>query len=399
MEYLKKGAVEIVPEEDLLDKLARSRRSGRPLSVKAGFDPSAPDLHLGHAVIIRKLRHFQQLGHQVYFLIGDFTGRIGDPSGQSKTRPQLTEREVRANARTYREQIGALLDPRSTKVVFNNRWLGRLRAEDFIRLAGRYTVARMLERDDFSKRLEGNQPIGMHELFYPLVQAYDSVALAVDVELGGTDQKFNLLVGREIMREWGMEPQVAMTLPLLEGLDGVEKMSKSLDNYIALRDEPRDMYGKVMSISDDLMLRYYELCTDITSSEIAALRRDLEAGHRHPRDAKAELARRIVTDFHGAAAASVAEVHFEKVHRARQAPDAIEEVRLPASGAPITLPRALVACRLAASVSEARRLIEQGGVSVDGIRVSSVTAALTAGSSGSHLLQVGKRHFRRLILS
>ncbi len=396
MDYLGKGTVEIIPEEDLRARLERSRKTGCPLSVKAGFDPSAPDLHLGHTVIIRKLRHFQQLGHQVYFLIGDFTGRIGDPSGQSKTRPQLTEKQVRANARTYREQIGALLDPRRTKVVFNNRWLGRMSAADFLRLAGTYTVARMLEREDFSKRLGSNQPIGMHELFYPLAQAYDSVEIKADVELGGTDQKFNLLVGREIMRAWDLEPQVVMTLPLLEGLDGVEKMSKSLGNYIALRDEPREMYGKVMSISDELMLRYYELCTDLTPSQIATLRRDVDDGSLHPRDAKADLARRIVSDFHGPAAARKAEAHFEQVHRERQTPDTIEEVRLPASDAPLTLPRALVACGLAASVSEARRLIEQGGVSVDGNRNSSVTAALQA---GGHVLQVGKRRFRRLVLS
>ncbi|MEE9217640.1 MAG: tyrosine--tRNA ligase [Acidobacteriota bacterium] len=399
MEYLRKGTVEIIPEEDLEKKLERSRRTGKPLVVKAGFDPSAPDLHLGHTVVIRKLRHFQQLGHDIYFLIGDFTGRIGDPSGQSKTRPQLTARQVRDNSRTYREQIGLLLDARRTKVVFNNDWLGRLKAEDFIRLAGRYTVARMLERDDFAKRLRNNQPISMHELLYPLVQAYDSVVLAADVELGGSDQKFNLLVGRDIMREWGMEPQVAVTMPLLEGLDGVEKMSKSLGNYIALRDEPADMYGKVMSISDELMLRYYELCTDLESSDLEALKRALAEGRRHPRDAKAEIARRIVGDFHGAAAAQKAQEQFERVHRERQAPEEIEEVHIPAAQAPIALPRALVACGLAASVSEARRLIEQGGVTVDGDRVSSVTAALSAGNPNGHLLQVGKRRFRRLVLS
>jgi tyrosyl-tRNA synthetase len=399
MERLRRGAVEIIPEEELVAKLERSRSRGRPLVVKAGFDPSAPDLHLGHAVLIRKLRHFQQLGHEVVFLIGDFTGLIGDPSGQSKTRPQLTRAQVRANARTYREQVRLLLDPRRTRVEFNSRWLGRLSAEGFVRLAARYTVARMLERDDFSRRLRNNQPIGMHELLYPLAQAYDSVALKADVELGGTDQKFNLLVGREIMRESGLEPQVVLTMPLLEGLDGVEKMSKSLGNYVALRDEPPDMFGKIMSISDALMLRYYELCTDLSAAEVAALRDDLAAGRRHPRDAKAELAARIVADSHGPQAARAARQAFDRVHRERRAPQQIEEVRLPASQAPVALPRALVACGLASSVSEARRLIEQGGVSVDGRRAVAVTDTLAAAGPAGHLIQVGKRRFRRLILS
>jgi tyrosyl-tRNA synthetase len=399
MERLRQGAVEIIPEEGLAAKLERSRRRGRPLVVKAGFDPSAPDLHLGHTVLIRKLRHFQQLGHQVVFLIGDFTGLIGDPSGQSKTRPQLTRDQVRANARTYQEQIRLLLEPRRTRVEFNSRWLGRLNAEGFVRLAARYTVARMLERDDFSRRLKSNQPIGMHELLYPLAQAYDSVALKADVELGGTDQKFNLLVGREIMRESGLEPQVVLTMPLLEGLDGVEKMSKSLGNYVALRDHPADMFGKIMSISDELMLRYYELCTDLRAAEVAALRADLAAGRRHPRDAKAELAGRIVADFHGPQAARLAREEFDRVHRERRTPEEIEEVRLPVSQAPVALPRALVACGLAASVAEARRLIEQGGVSVDGRRVRAVTDSLAVAGPPGHLIQVGKRRFRRLILS
>jgi tyrosyl-tRNA synthetase len=399
MERLRKGAVEIIREEELAAKLERSLKSGLPLRIKAGFDPSAPDLHLGHTVLIRKLRHFQQLGHQVIFLIGDFTGLIGDPSGQSKTRPQLTRAQVRANARTYREQIGKLLDPRRTRVVFNSRWLGKLGAEGFIQLAGRYTVARMLERDDFARRLKTNLPIGMHELLYPLAQAYDSVALEADVELGGTDQKFNLLVGREIMREWGLEPQVVLTMPLLEGLDGVEKMSKSLGNYVAVRDAPEEMYGKLMSISDELMFRYYELCTDLSAHEIHTLKHDIAEGRRHPRAAKAELARRVVEDFHTAEAAARAAEAFDRLHREREAPSEVEEVRLPKADAPLALPRALVACGLAASVSEARRLIEQGGVSVDGARVAQVTAVLTGERPGGHLIQVGKRRFKRLVLS
>jgi tyrosyl-tRNA synthetase len=306
---------------------------------------------------------------------------------------------VRANARTYREQIGKLLDPRRTRVVFNSGWLGKLGAEGFIQLAGRYTVARMLERDDFARRLKSNLPIGMHELLYPLAQAYDSVALEADVELGGTDQKFNLLVGREIMREWGLEPQVVLTMPLLEGLDGVEKMSKSLGNYVAVRDAPDEMYGKLMSISDELMFRYYELCTDLGAHEIHTLKRDIAEGRRHPRAAKAELARRVVEDFHTVEAAARAAEAFDRLHRQREAPSEVEEVRLPKADAPLALPRALVACGLAASVSEARRLIEQGGVSIDGARVARVTAVLTGEQPGGHLIQVGKRRFKRLVLS
>jgi tyrosyl-tRNA synthetase len=284
-------------------------------------------------------------------------------------------------------------------VEFNSRWLGRLNAEGFVRLAARYTVARMLERDDFSRRLRNNQPVSMHELLYPLAQAYDSVALKADVELGGTDQKFNLLVGREIMRESGLEPQVVLTMPLLEGLDGVEKMSKSLGNYVALRDAPSDMFGKLMSISDDLMLRYYELCTDLSVAEVAALRQDLASGRRHPRDAKANLAQRIVADFHGPDAGRQAREAFDRVHRERRTPEQIEETRLPLSQAPVPLPRALVACGLAASVTEARRLIEQGGVSIDGRRAGAVTESLGVSGPAGHLIQVGKRRFRRLILS
>ncbi len=398
MEKILKGAVEIIREEELAAKLERSRRERRPLRVKAGFDPSAPDLHLGHTVLIRKLRHFQQLGHEVIFLIGDFTGLIGDPSGQSKTRPQLTPAQVKANARTYREQIALLLDLRRTRVEFNSRWLGRMSAEGLVRLAGRYTVARMLERDDFARRLRAQQPIAMHELLYPLAQAYDSVALEADVELGGTDQKFNLLVGREIMRESGLEPQVVLTMPLLEGLDGVEKMSKSLGNYVAVRDPAQEMFGKLMSISDDLMYRYYELCTDLGASEIEALKRGAADGSRHPRQVKADLARRVVADFHGAQAAQQAALAFDRLHRERQAPEEVGEVRVPASDGPLPLPRALVVCGLAPSVTEARRLIEQGGVSVDGSRVTQVTATLGAGAPAGHLIQVGKRRFRRLIL-
>src|SRR6266850_1360420 len=301
--YLRKGAVQIIEEAELLSKLERSAKSGRPLVVKVGFDPSAPDIHLGHAVLIRKMKHFQDLGHQVVFLIGDFTGMIGDPTGKSKTRPQLTREQVLANAETYRRQVFKILDPKKTQIRFNSEWLGTLGSEGFVGLAGKYTVARMLERDDFARRYKANEPIGIHELLYPLAQAYDSVFLHADVEMGGTDQTFNLLVGRRMMREYEMEPQVILTTPLLEGLDGVEKMSKSLGNYVGVEEPPAEMFGKLMSIADALMWRYWELLTDVSVDEIKAMRSRTDAGELHPRRAKADLAIRIVTDFHGMEAA------------------------------------------------------------------------------------------------
>ncbi len=396
MEILKKGSVEILREEELLAKLERSRAAGRPLRVKVGFDPSAPDIHLGHTVLIRKMKHFQDLGHEVIFVIGDFTGLIGDPTGVSKTRPALTREQVDANAETYRRQVFKLLDAQATRVEFNSRWLGSMTSYDWVRLASKYTVARILERDDFTKRFKASQPIGIHEFLYPLAQAYDSVALEADVEMGGTDQKFNLLVGREIMREFGMEPQVVLTMPLLEGTDGVEKMSKSLGNYIGIDEPPREIYGKVLSISDDLMWRYYELCTDLSLGEIAALREKVASGEVHPKQAKQDLAKRIVADFHSVNAAESAQAEFERIFVSHQTPDEVESLELPCSAEPLWLPKLLVLAGMAKSNAEASRLIRQGGVALDGARVESSEFELAAAAPAEHLLKVGKRRFVRI---
>ena len=396
LEYLRKGAVEIIRAEELLGKLERSHRTGKPLTIKVGFDPSAPDLHLGHTVVIRKMKHFQDMGHRVVFVIGDFTGMIGDPSGQSKTRPVLTPEQVKKNAETYKRQVFKILHPKKTVIDFNSRWLGKLGAAGFIQLASKYTVARLLERDDFARRYKANQPIGLHEFLYPLAQAYDSVALVADVEMGGTDQTFNLLVGREVMREYGLEPQVVLTMPLLEGLDGVAKMSKSLGNFVGINEPPREMFGKLMSMSDDLMWRYWELCTDLTLAAIAEMTGRVEAGGLHPKQAKSDLARRVVADYHGEAAAAGAAAEFEKVFARKETPDEIREVRLPASPQPIWVPKLLVTLGLAKSNGEARRLIEQGGVSLDGVRVSDPSREIAAAGPVSHLIKVGKRHFVRV---
>ena len=396
LEYLTKGCVDVVPAEQLAEKLRRSRSTGKPLVVKVGFDPSAPDLHLGHTVVIRKMRHFQQLGHRVVFLIGDFTGMIGDPTGKKSTRPQLTPEQIAANAETYRRQIFKLLDPEDTVIDFNSRWLGELSSADWIRLAAKVTVAQMLERDDFRTRYEARQPIALHEFLYPLAQAYDSVVLEVDVELGGTDQLFNLLFGRHLMREHGMEPQVVMTLPLLEGLDGVEKMSKSLGNYIAVEDEPTEMFGKLMSISDELMWKYWLLLTDRGADEIEAERKRVKAGAKHPMEAKKELAATIVTEFHSAEDAEVARREFERVFSSGQLPEEIPDIAVAASGGRMLLSKVLVQGGLATSNSDARRLIEQGGVRVDGEVVSDVKADVATTGSEPMLVQVGKRRFARL---
>src|SRR5947209_13295316 len=323
--YLSKGTVEIIREEDLRAKLEKSARTGVPLRVKLGADPTAPDIHLGHTVVIRKLRAFQELGHTVIFLIGDFTGLIGDPSGKSATRPQLTRRDIEANAETYKTQIFKLLDPEKTEIRFNSEWMDKFDAYDFARLASHVTVKQILERDDFEKRLAENRPLALHEVLYPLVMAYDSVALEADVELGGTDQKFNLLMGRGLQREYGQESQIAVITPLLEGTDGVQKMSKSLDHYIGISERPQESFGKVMSISDDLMWRYYELCTDLTVDQIAALRHAAESEERNPRDIKSELAKMIVSDFHSTADADRAAEEFDRVFKQKQAPHEIEE--------------------------------------------------------------------------
>ncbi len=359
--YLAQGAEEIIRLEELRAKLERAAKTGRPLRVKAGFDPTAPDLHLGHTVLLRKLRHFQQLGHTVIFLIGDFTGLIGDPSGRNITRPPMTREEIAANAETYKKQVFKILDPEKTVVEFNSRWFNALTSQDWIRLCSRYTVARMLERDDFSKRLKEQRPIAIHELLYPLVQAYDSVALECDVELGGTDQKFNLLVGRAIQPEYGQEPQIVLTMPILEGLDGVQKMSKSLGNYVGINEPPAEMFGKIMSISDDLMWRYYLLLTDLTAAQIEAMKQDVAAGSQHPLEAKKSLARRIVRDFHGEAAARQAQADFEAQFHDQKLPSELPHRRC-RLGAPQKLSRLLADLQLFASHAEAQRKIKEGAV-------------------------------------
>ena len=364
--YLRKGTVEIIREEDLRAKLEKSARTGVPLRVKLGADPTAPDIHLGHTVVIRKLRAFQDLGHTVIFLIGDFTGMIGDPSGKNTTRPQLTREEIEANAETYKAQIFKLLDPDKTEIRFNSEWMDKLGAQGFVRLASHVTVKQILERDDFAKRLTEERPISLHELLYPLTQGYDSVALEADVELGGTDQKFNLLVGRNMQREYQQEAQVCVIMPLLEGTDGVQKMSKSLNNYIGINEAPSEMFGKVMSISDQLMWRYFELLTNLSVDEISAMRSSADAGERNPRDIKVELAKRIITDFHSAEDALAAEDEFNRMFREKQAPSEIEERSFPVGDGRWALSRMLVETGLAASKGEARRLIEQGGVYMDG---------------------------------
>ncbi|WP_449244903.1 tyrosine--tRNA ligase [Desulfobacca acetoxidans] len=393
---IRRGAVEILLEEELAAKLKRSLASGQPLRIKAGFDPTAPDLHLGHTVLIQKLKHFQELGHQVIFLIGDFTGMIGDPSGKSETRKPLTEEEVKANALTYERQIYKILDPEKTLIDFNSRWMKAMSAQGLIELAARHTVARMLEREDFHQRFVNHAPISIHEFLYPLVQGYDSVALRADVELGGTDQKFNLLVGRELQREYGQEPQVVLTMPLLEGLDGVNKMSKSLGNYIGIDESPQEMFGKIMSISDVLMLRYYELLSDLSVGALERLKDDLASDVLHPRLAKENLAKEMVARYHSPGAAEEAARQFAAVFREGALPEEIEAICLAVTENSIWLPKVLHQAGLAAGTSEARRLIQQGGVQVDGEKVSSVELELPVGQT--YLLRVGKRKFKKVEL-
>ena len=386
--YLGKGTVEIIRDTELRAKLEKSAKTGKPLRVKLGADPTAPDIHLGHTVVIRKLRTFQELGHTAIFLIGDFTGMIGDPSGKSATRPQLTRDEINANAETYKQQIFKLLDPEKTVIAFNSHWMDTLGSAGFLRLSSHVTVRQILERDDFQQRLEANRPLALHEVMYPLVMAYDSVALEADVELGGTDQKFNLLMGRNLQREYAQESQIAVIMPLLEGTDGVQKMSKSLNNYIGINEPPQEIFGKVMSISDELMWRYYELCTDLSPSEIERLK----TSDRNPRDTKVDLAKKIVADFYSETAAREAEEQFNLMFRSKQAPDDVQE-RTVAAG-PWKLPRLLVELQLAPSMAEARRLIEQGGVYVDGERAPQADLELSA--ERTFLIQVGKRRFVRV---
>ncbi|MBW4053374.1 MAG: tyrosine--tRNA ligase [Proteobacteria bacterium] len=391
MAELERGAHEVLLKADLTRKLAR----GKPLKVKAGFDPTAPDLHLGHTVLLNKMRQFQQLGHEVIFLIGDFTGLIGDPSGRNQTRPPLTPEEVQANARTYERQVFKILDPERTRVDFNSRWLSPMNAADFVRLAAHYTVARMLERDDFAKRYKSGQPIAIHEFLYPLAQGYDSVALQADVELGGTDQKFNLLVGRQLQTAYGQEPQVVLTMPLLEGIDGVNKMSKSLGNYIGIAEAPADMFGKIMKISDELMWRYFDLLSFRPLAELSGLKRSVEEG-RNPRDIKLELAKELTARFHDAAEAQRAEREFLARVSERAVPTDLPPQVLQVDAGGIRLPNLLKAAGLAASTSEATRKIAEGAVRIDGERLRHRALVLHAGAD--LVLQVGSRRFTRVKL-
>jgi tyrosyl-tRNA synthetase len=396
---IKRGTEEIISEEELIKKIEKSRKEKRPLRVKQGFDPNAPDIHLGHTVGLRKMRQFQDLGHDIYFLIGDFTGMIGDPSGKSITRKQLTEEEVKKNAETYKKQVFKILNPEKTKVVFNSHWLGKLSFSEVLKVCSKYTVARMLERDDFSNRYKEGKPIGIHEFMYPLMQGYDSVAMQADIELGGTDQKFNLLVGRDIQREYSQEPQVIITLPLLEGTDGVEKMSKSLNNYIGINESPQEMYGKVMSVPDNLMIRYFELVTDVPLDEIDEIKTGLENNNLHPRDVKKRLAREIVTLYHGQSAAITAGEEFEKVFKDKLFPEEIKELILKKKDLKegnIWLVKLIVLSGVVDSKSEARRLVEQGGVKINGEKISDPNFDFTV-KEGT-ILKIGKLNFVKLII-
>ena len=395
--YLVKGASEVINESELYQKLEKAQRTQNPLTVKVGFDPTAPDLHLGHTVLLRKMKHFQDLGHRVVFLVGDFTGMIGDPTGRSKTRPPLSRQEILKNAETYKKQVFKVLDPTKTVIDFNSRWLAPLKGEDWVRLCGKYTVARMLERDDFSKRLKANQPISIHELLYPLAQAYDSVFLEADFELGGTDQKFNLLVGRDIQREFGQQPQVLILTPILEGLDGVEKMSKSLGNYVGIDESPEEIYGKLMSISDDLMWRYYQLLTDLSYGEIRQLNSAVESGKRHPMEVKGDLAFRIVRDFRSESAAQKARRHFARVFQERKEPEemAFFQVSLELEET-VRLSTLVVNSGLANSHAEALRLIKQGGITVDGEKIDNPAYAISPKETKEFVLRKGKRKFVRV---
>ncbi|MFH0793950.1 MAG: tyrosine--tRNA ligase [bacterium] len=395
-EVISSGTVDLLPAEELLAKLKRSRAEKRPLRIKMGADPSAPDLHIGHTVPIRKLRQFQDLGHTVVFIIGDFTARIGDPSGKSDTRKRLTREEVDANAKTYLDQIFKILIPERTEVVYNSSWLDPLTFVQIIELASKYTVARMLERDDFAKRYASQTPIHIHEFLYPLIQGYDSVAVRADVEIGGTDQKFNLLVGRELQREMGQEPQVILTLPLLVGLDGVNKMSKSLDNYIGITEPAREIFGKAMSIPDDLMETYLVLALGMQESSAKGLMAKMKKGELHPRDLKARLARELTALYHSPEAAEAAEAEFNRIFREKDAPDQIEEVSLALEKDSLWIVKAMVDGGLAKSNREARKFIQQGSVSIGGQKVTDENLELGA---GNYLVRVGKRVFRRLVLS
>ncbi|WP_178022884.1 tyrosine--tRNA ligase [uncultured Paenibacillus sp.] len=399
LQVISRGVVEIVPEDELKQKVIKSVVTGKPLKVKLGLDPSAPDIHVGHTVVMQKLRQFQELGHQVQLIIGDFTGRIGDPTGKSETRKQLTEEDVQRNAETYRQQIFKILDPAQTQVNFNSEWLAPMTFADVVMLSAKVTVARMLERDDFTKRYTNGQPISIHEFFYPLMQGMDSVALESDIELGGTDQKFNLLMGRTLQKEYGKDTQVAIMTPIIEGLDGVQKMSKSLGNYIGIDEAPNEIYGKAMSVPDELMAKYYELVTDLTLEELAALTEGLKSGAVHPRDAKMRLAHTLVRMYHGQEAADAAQEHFVTVFQQRALPEDIEEKEIPAAeleNGKIRLIKLLTLIDFAASNGEAKRSIQQGAVKLNEEKISDPNAEVEL--AGGEIIQVGKRKFAKLLV-
>lgn len=393
MDLIRRGAVEIIPEEELVQKIEKSIKSGKPLNIKLGCDPSRPDLHIGHSVVLRKLAQFQQLGHQAILIIGDFTGMIGDPSGRNSTRPALTLEQTRINGESYFQQASKILDKNKTKIVYNSEWLGKMSFEDVIKLASKYTVARMLERDDFTKRYKSGEPISIHEFLYPLAQAMDSVAIQSDVELGGTDQKFNLLVGRDIQREYAVEPQVILTMPLLVGTDGVEKMSKSYDNYIGISDPPEQIFGRTMSIPDTLIYTYFELATNVSNERLKEIKAALEDGKTNPRDLKRELARTLVAMYYDEAAAIKAQEEFDKIFIKKEIPDEIDEFNI-GENKEINILDLLLLVNFAPSKGEAKRLVQQGGVSIDGEKVSDVHQNIKIKSG--MILKVGKRKFIKL---
>ena len=394
LELIERGVVDCISRDELKAKLEKSVKTGRPLKIKAGFDPTAPDLHVGHTVLLQKMKHFQDLGHDVYFLIGDFTGFIGDPTGKSETRKPLTREDIAKNAETYKEQVFKILDPVKTKIAFNSEWLGKIDSFDMIRLASELTVARMLERDDFKKRFEGGRPISIHEFLYPLIQGYDSVAMEADVELGGTDQLFNLLVGRDLQRSRGQEPQIVLTMPLLEGLDGVNKMSKSLGNYIGITEAANDIYGKTMSVTDELMFRYYELLSDLSSDDIEELKQGLEQGKLHPKEIKQKLASELTARFHSEEEAVQAQQNFENVFAKHDLPDDMPTFKL-SSDEPVWLPKLMVDSGLVSSTSDGRRMIKQNAVSIDGEKVGDTNFEIEP--AGDLILKVGKRRFCKVV--
>lgn len=393
MDLIKRGAVEIIPEDELVQKIEKSIKTGKPLNIKLGCDPSRPDLHIGHSVVLRKLAQFQQLGHQAILIIGDFTGMIGDPSGRNSTRPALTLEQTRINGESYFQQASKILDKNKTKIVYNSEWLGKMTFEDVIKLASKYTVARMLERDDFTKRYKAGEPISIHEFLYPLAQAMDSVAIQSDVELGGTDQKFNLLVGRDIQREYGVEPQVILTMPLLVGTDGVEKMSKSYDNYIGISDPPEQIFGRTMSIPDTLIYTYFELATDVSNERLKEIKTALEDGKTNPRDLKRELARKLVSMYYDEDTALRAQEEFDKIFIKKEIPDEIDEFNIE-ENREINILDLLLLVNFAPSKGEAKRLVLQGGVSIDGEKVSDVHQNIKIKSG--MILKVGKRKFLKI---